>query len=191
MGTFGLILLLVFATVPPLVDYLLVSRAGGSEMRSLARNWELRRIFVTIVFADALAAISAGLTTSIGWPGGAWTWLLAGLSVMAVGYGLRFWAIHTLGRFFRFVVTIASDHRVVREGPYRVIRHPGYAGLLLTQAGFGIALGNPLSLFICLTVPITALMPRIRSEESALRESLGAEYGSYAEGTARLVPGLW
>ncbi|HEX7996058.1 MAG TPA: isoprenylcysteine carboxylmethyltransferase family protein, partial [Streptosporangiaceae bacterium] len=52
--------------------------------------------------------------------------------VIAVcGIALRVWAILTLDRFFTFVVGIAQDHRVVQHGPYRVLRHPGYAGALL------------------------------------------------------------
>src|SRR5215207_8969352 len=52
--------------------------------------------------------------------------VLAGLAVVALGLALRAWAVHELGRFFKFTVVVQADHRVVDTGPYRLIRHPSY-----------------------------------------------------------------
>jgi protein-S-isoprenylcysteine O-methyltransferase Ste14 len=79
----------------------------------------------------------------------------------------------------------------VTDGPYRVIRHPAYAGTLLLTAGLGLALGNWLSLALLLVVPFVGHLPRIRAEELALERSLGDAYRDYETGTRRLVPGLW
>lgn len=111
--------------------------------------------------------------------------------VAVAGIALRIWAILTLDRFFTFVVGIADDHRVVQHGPYRVVRHPGYAGALLALAGAGIALGNWLSLLLIVVLPGLALGVRINVEETTLGAALGAEYHLYASRTARLIPGLW
>jgi protein-S-isoprenylcysteine O-methyltransferase Ste14 len=99
--------------------------------------------------------------------------------------------VHTLGRFFTFKLTVQSDQRVVESGPYRVVRHPSYSGLLLGGLGTAIALGNWLALGL-LTVPyVIALAYRIRVEEGMLRDGLGPDYDRYAATRKRLVPGVW
>jgi len=111
--------------------------------------------------------------------------------VATCGIALRIWAILTLDRFFTFVVAISSDHRVVQHGPYRALRHPGYAGALLALAGAGIAVGNWLSLLLMIVGPALALSVRISVEETTLATALGAEYLAYASRTARLIPRIW
>jgi protein-S-isoprenylcysteine O-methyltransferase Ste14 len=79
----------------------------------------------------------------------------------------------------------------VTRGPYARIRHPSYTGLLLIVAGFGLAVGNWLSLALCLLLPLPAVVWRIRVEEAELERVLGEAYAAYRARTARLVPGLW
>jgi protein-S-isoprenylcysteine O-methyltransferase Ste14 len=111
--------------------------------------------------------------------------------VVTCGIALRIWAILTLDKFFTFIVGISSDHRVVQRGPYRALRHPGYAGALLALAGAGIAMGNWLSLVVMIVGPVLALSVRISVEETTLATALGAEYLAYASRTARLIPRVW
>jgi protein-S-isoprenylcysteine O-methyltransferase Ste14 len=110
---------------------------------------------------------------------------------MWLGIGLRIWAIVVLGRFFRRVVVIQEGHRVVSDGPYRLVRHPAYAGNLLAAAGLGVALDNWLSVAILVIVPFLGHLPRIRVEEAELERGLGEAYRSYEARTRRLVPGVW
>lgn len=160
------------------------AQAGGR-----LREWT----FFAVVMAIAAAVIGAlwldGLRQfAIG--GGRLT-IVAGEVLAVAGMALRIWAILTLDKFFTFVVGIAADHRVVQHGPYRLLRHPGYAGALLTLLGVGVALSNWLSLLLIVAVPVLALGIRITVEEATLASALGAEYLSYAGRTARLIPGLW
>jgi protein-S-isoprenylcysteine O-methyltransferase Ste14 len=111
--------------------------------------------------------------------------------VVTCGIALRIWAILTLDKFFTFIVGISSDHRVVQHGPYRALRHPGYAGALLALVGAGIAMGNWLSLLLMIVGPAFALGVRISVEETTLATALGAEYQAYASHTARLIPRIW
>src|SRR5215211_2591513 len=67
---------------------------------------------------------------------------MAGVVVMWLGLALRVWAIAALGGSFRTTVEVEPGQAVVSNGPYRWIRHPSYAGLLLIVAGLGAALGN-------------------------------------------------
>lgn len=122
---------------------------------------------------------------------GGWAAVVAGLTVLVLGLALRTWAIVALGRFFKFVVVIQDDHRVISTGPYRLIRHPSYAGGLLALAGVGIALDSWLSTLILTCVPLGAILIRIRVEETELAAALGHDYETYARRTWRLITGLW
>jgi protein-S-isoprenylcysteine O-methyltransferase Ste14 len=107
------------------------------------------------------------------------------------GISLRVWSFHTLGRYFTFTVQTSSDQPVIAEGPYQLIRHPSYAGLLLIIVAVGLFTGNWLS-FACLTVATAgALVFRIRVEERALMQNLGDSYRDYATTHKRLVPFIW
>jgi protein-S-isoprenylcysteine O-methyltransferase Ste14 len=108
-----------------------------------------------------------------------------------LGLAMRAWSIATLGGAFRTTVEVDPGQAVVSGGPYRWIRHPSYAGLLLILAGFGPALGNWLSLAACLVFPLPALVRRIQVEEAELNGVLGDAYRAYQAETALLIPGLW
>ena len=54
------------------------------------------------------------------------------------GVALRLWSFRTLGRYFTFTVQTSADQPVITDGPYRVVRHPSYAGILLAVMGIGL-----------------------------------------------------
>jgi protein-S-isoprenylcysteine O-methyltransferase Ste14 len=116
---------------------------------------------------------------------------IAGVVVMWLGLALRVWAIAALGGAFRTTVEVDPGQAVVSTGPYRWIRHPSYTGLLLIVPGFGLAVGNWLSLAACVIVPLPALVRRIYVEEAELNRVLGDAYRIYASDKARLIPRLW
>ena len=174
-----------------MIDYPIVARISQLNIRGMSGDKEVRQITVTIAITGLLAGTAAKMVTGLALPGNPWAWLLIGVLVMCGGAVFRYWAIITLGRFFRFEVMVQDEHRVVTGGPYRFVRHPSYTGVLLIQLGLGIALGNFLSIAICMCVPVLGFLPRIQHEEAALEEGLGTEYRAYAAGTKRLIPGLW
>jgi protein-S-isoprenylcysteine O-methyltransferase Ste14 len=116
---------------------------------------------------------------------------VAGLVVMWVGLAVRGWAMVVLGSAFRTTVEVDPGQAVVSTGPYRWVRHPSYAGLLLIVAGFGLAVGNWLALAVCLVLPLPAVLRRIAVEEAELTGVLGDAYRSYRARTRRLIPGIW
>jgi protein-S-isoprenylcysteine O-methyltransferase Ste14 len=116
---------------------------------------------------------------------------VVGVGVLWLGLAVRIWAVATLGAAFRTTVEVDSDQAVVSRGPYRWVRHPSYAGLLLIVAGFGLAVGNWLSFAAALVLTLPAFVRRIHVEEAELERVLGDAYRSYETGRARLVPGLW
>lgn len=118
---------------------------------------------------------------------------LSGVSLLLLVGGLviRWAAILTLGRFFTTSVAVQPDHRLVRTGLYRRVRHPSYSGLLLVFVGLGFSHGNWLSLAAVVIPFLAALLYRIHVEEAALTATLGPEYVAYSRLTKRLVPGLF
>jgi hypothetical protein len=75
--------------------------------------------------------------------------------LFAAGLLLRWWAIITLGRFFTVDVTIEKDHELVERGPFRIVRHPSYTGVLLAFVGYALSLRNWVALLVIL-LPIGA-----------------------------------
>jgi protein-S-isoprenylcysteine O-methyltransferase Ste14 len=120
-----------------------------------------------------------------------WWTLGLGIAIVLTGAMLRDWAILSLGRYFRRVVTIEPGQRIVRRGPYRVLRHPSYAGLFLIFAGFGLAFGSWVSAAVALLIVFAGLLPRIWVEERALAQAFGPDYADYANSTARVLPHVW
>jgi protein-S-isoprenylcysteine O-methyltransferase Ste14 len=114
-----------------------------------------------------------------------------GFLVQAAGLALRAWSMRSLGTSYSRTLRTDGDQQVlVESGPYRLIRHPGYAGSLLTWIGFAVTSRS---------VPVTIVVPgllgaayirRIEAEEELLRRDLPG-YATYSERTMRLIPLVW
>ena len=98
------------------------------------------------------------------------------------------WAIITLGRFFTVDVTIEKDHELVERGPFRMVRHPSYTGVLLAFVGLALTLDNWAALLVILLPIGVAFIHRMNVEEKALSGALGSQYTNYMRRTKRLVP---
>jgi protein-S-isoprenylcysteine O-methyltransferase Ste14 len=147
-------------------------------------------IRVTVVLGIVVSSIASGVTRArMPWPRA--DLFAVGIVVMWAGIGLRLWAFRTLGRYFTFRVMTSHDQAVVTNGPYRVLRHPSYAGALLACLGIGIVQANWISLAAIVVIPLIGMVNRIRVEERALLDTLGDRYREYATGRKRLVPFVW
>jgi protein-S-isoprenylcysteine O-methyltransferase Ste14 len=111
--------------------------------------------------------------------------------MIALGLAIRWIAIVSLGRMFTVDVAITRGHRLVRGGIYGVIRHPSYAGSLLSFLGLGLAFSNYLSAATIFIPICIAFLYRIHVEERTLAATFGDEYRDYCASTKRLIPGLW
>jgi protein-S-isoprenylcysteine O-methyltransferase Ste14 len=112
--------------------------------------------------------------------------VLAG--VFAAGVTLRAWAIHELGVQYSHRVVRIAEGGVISSGPYKVLRHPAYAGMLLANIGFVGYFSSPASI-AALTLLAAAVLWRIRIEEDILAES--PRYRAFANTRCRIVPGVW
>ena len=120
-------------------------------------------------------------------------WLQAtGLAVVAAAYALVLWAMR-VNRFFSSVVRIQFDRgqRVVANGPYSFIRHPGYAAGTLIVLASGIALGSWLAAVLLVVTSLPFLFYRAITEDRVLLAELPG-YREYAGRVRwRLIPGVW
>jgi protein-S-isoprenylcysteine O-methyltransferase Ste14 len=101
------------------------------------------------------------------------SWL--GLIMLAVGIAIAVWARNYLGRNWSGTVTVKQDHELIRTGPYRLVRHPIYSGLLLAILGTAVAFGEwrGLPAFGLLA---GSLLLKLRMEERFMSESFPKEY---------------
>lgn len=157
--------------------------AADADRGSLPLIWVV--IFVSVCAAFTLAPALPQL--AIG-PTGASR--AAGALVFAAGI-MRWYAILALGRFFTVNVAIASDHRLVEAGPYRLLRHPSYTGALLAFLGLGICIDNWASLAVLMVPAAVVFLWRMRIEEDALLETFGERYRDYMRRTRRLIPFIY
>jgi len=114
-----------------------------------------------------------------------------GISMVIAGVALRGWSFETLGRYFTFTVTVRPDQPVISAGPYRLLRHPGYAGGLLATTGIGVMWGNWVGLSVLTLLTLVFVVWRIHTEESALLARFDDRYRAYASNHKRLVPLVW
>jgi protein-S-isoprenylcysteine O-methyltransferase len=161
------------------------TKTGSKQDKStLGMIWVV--IALSIVAGVWLAAHSTSLRVNYGrWFDG------VGVVLFAAGLILRWWAIVTLGRFFTVDVVIEKDHEVVERGPFRVVRHPSYTGVLLAFVGWALTLRNWAAILVVLVPIFIAFLRRMRVEEEALRGALGEKYAAYMRRTKRLIPGIY
>jgi protein-S-isoprenylcysteine O-methyltransferase Ste14 len=145
-------------------------------------------------FLIAICLIAAfGLTIRYG-NGNVWsfghfqTFEICGLVMMVCGLALRIWAVLTLGKFFTGTVMIQADHRVVNNGPYRVLRHPSYTAAALYLMGYALTTASAAALVAMGLGTVICFGYRIYVEERALVEGLGDNYREYAAKTKRVIP---
>ena len=113
-------------------------------------------------------------------------WL--GILLIYAGIALRLYAIRVLGAYFTTAVAVAPTQTVIETGPYRLIRHPSYTGILITLFGIGLTYANWLSPLIIVGCSLLGFTYRIRVEERVLQEQLGQPYREYMRRTKRLIP---
>jgi protein-S-isoprenylcysteine O-methyltransferase Ste14 len=115
-------------------------------------------------------------------------WL--GVALFAAGGGLRLWPVFVLGARFSGLVAIQPGHTLVTNGPYRIIRHPSYLGLLVNALGWALAFRSGLGVVLTILI-VPPLLARIRAEETLLRIQFDGEYDAYCARTSRLIPGVY
>ncbi len=163
-----------------------------SEKTLHAKSWDkLLSPLMAISFTFPLVIV-AGLDHRYGWTPMFPTALnISGLFIVALGYAFASWALIE-NRFFSSTVYIQTDrgHSVCDSGPYRIVRHPGYAGNILAVAGIIMALDS-LWTIIPAVIALVIAVVRTSLEDRTLQEELKG-YKEYTKRTPyRLFPGVY
>lgn len=168
----------------------LQERARGFHAEGV-QSWD-RWLLPVVIWSSILMLAVAGLDHRFGWSDVGSTRLAwAAMVPAAAGYVLAAWAM-VENRFFSGTVRIQADrgHTVISSGPYRLVRHPGYAGSMLATIFVPLILGSWWA-FVPAGVAIAAIIVRTALEDGVLRRELDG-YEAFAHRTRRrLVPGVW
>jgi protein-S-isoprenylcysteine O-methyltransferase Ste14 len=123
------------------------------------------------------------------WPSGIWSfWIGAGVTVMGILFAV--WARQHLGSNWSSAVTIKQGHELITSGPYALVRHPIYTGILTGFLGTAIAVAQVRGV-IGFVLIFSVLWSKLRMEEEWMRSEFGETYSTYAHQTAALVPFLF
>ena len=166
----------------------------AAERRNVkdGKSWDKLLVGITVLLGPMAVWITAGLDHRYHWStGGSSLAFTAGLAVAVLGSVLSTWAMRS-NRFFSSVVRIQKErgHTVVDSGPYRFIRHPGYAGMLAFILATPLILGSEWGLVPAVaTASVTVL--RTSMEDRTLHQELDG-YADYARRVRyRLLPAIW
>lgn len=160
--------------------------------RENVKGWDLILMPLTALVGPLVSWIVAGLDQRFGWspdlPNGI---QIAALGVIFLGSQLGSWAMLT-NKFFSSQVRIQTDrgHTVIKEGPYSVVRHPGYAGGLLAWLAAPVFFSSWWVIIPTILVMIANIIRTAKEDQTLLKELPG--YSDYArEVKYRLMPGVW
>ncbi len=163
-----------------------------AQNRENVKSWDRILMPLTALVGPFISWIIAGLDHRFGWspdlPDGI---QIAALGVIFLGSQLGSWAMLT-NKFFSSHVRIQSDrgHSVIKDGPYSVVRHPGYAGGLLAWLAAPVFFSSWWVIIPTVVVMIANVFRTAKEDQTLLEELPG--YSDYArEVKYRLVPGIW
>ena len=115
-------------------------------------------------------------------------WL--GVALVCGGMAFAIQARHTIGRNWSAIVTLKKDHELVTTGPYALVRHPIYTGLLLGFLGWAVAVDRWRGV-LAVAIVFLAILRKYRLEERWMRERFGVAYDAYRARVKALVPFLF
>lgn len=119
----------------------------------------------------------------------AWWPALLGLGLATAGLLFACWARFILGSNWSAVVQVKEDHELIEKGPYRVVRHPIYTGILLGLFGTSLLLGEWRAL-LGFAIMFVSFWRKLRLEETWLGDYFGPAYGEYMQRVKALIPGI-
>ncbi len=154
---------------------------AGKHDRQSTRLLGLAYMICILVLLVSFALNAFGIAGLPGWLG----W--AGVLLAALGVLVRSWSNRVLGAFYTRTLTVTEGQTIVRAGPYGLVRHPGYLGMILAWIGVSLATANALVIPIVTVVIVSVYVYRIENEEKMLLGSLEG-YAEYRAHTWRLVP---
>ena len=195
--TFELLPTLVFVVV--MICWVVF--AGVFLLRRKPRSPPDQKREPSSLFGVALQGVSYGLVWGVRRP--MFTPIISGSKPISIGAGLlaicaavgSVWlitmAVKTLGKEWSLTARLVEGHQLATSGPYAVVRHPIYTGMLGMLVATGLAGSHWAALLVALVIFFIGTIIRVRSEEKLLREVFGEQFENYARRVWTIVPGLY
>lgn len=120
---------------------------------------------------------------------GEWWIVWLGFALTVAGLAFTCWARVILGRNWSGVVQVKQDHELITRGPYDIVRHPIYTGLLLAFFGTALAIGEWRGLIATAIIGVS-FWRKLRLEERWMTEQFGEQYRGYMQRVKALIPWL-
>lgn len=165
------------------------TKKGGvylQEERSDRSFWPLSIGIMVVFFLSPLEYLYFSIFPSKS------VWLEAtGGCLVLLGSIFFVWARRTLGVHYSGHVSVKKEQELAQSGPYRIIRHPAYAGYLLMALGLSLGYSSVLGFVSTMLILLPATVYRIRVEDRLLAEHFGPQFEKYAQKKKRLLPRIW
>jgi protein-S-isoprenylcysteine O-methyltransferase Ste14 len=167
----------------------IVKRPKPDSITRLSKSSSRRLLLITSI--SVAIGVFIGLR-GIGSVRGWYPWVsYVGLALLVLGLIIRWIAILTLKQYFTVDIAIIKDHIIINHGLYKYIRHPSYAGGMLSFLGLGLTFSNWLTPLIIFIPTFLAFSNRIKIEEKALLGAFGDDYKVYMSKTKKMIPGIY
>jgi protein-S-isoprenylcysteine O-methyltransferase Ste14 len=110
---------------------------------------------------------------------------------MCVGLIIRIWSMRTLSKYYTRTLIITEEQQIIKKGPYRIIRYPGYLGTILIWSGAGLAMQDIIIFILATSLILIAYFYRINNEEKMLAAQFVEKFSEYKKHTWRILPPVW
>jgi len=173
------------------ISFLSIRKTGPTEGRkrdtASVKGLVLQFVGLGIVWTARRPLVhgTTGLAAAVGVASLVITILLVASSVWMVREAVR-----TLGKQWSLTARVVEGHELIIEGPYRIVRHPIYTGLMGMLIATGLALSYWWAIPLGLVAYVVGTMIRIRSEEKLLREMFGARFENFVKRVPALIPAI-
>lgn len=164
-------------------------RAKGEMLKEEHGDWSFWLITISMVVAFYLPPLEYLFAPAV-LPRTGWIQVV-GLLIILLGAFLFIWARRVLGHFYSGHVSVIEGQPLVQRGPYRIIRHPAYAGYLLISLGISLGFSSLSGVIAVIFILLPSVLYRLRVEDRLLAEYFGEVFGVYASKTKRLIPFVW
>lgn len=100
-------------------------------------------------------------------------------------------AVRVLGEQWAVAARLVEGHKLITEGPYRLVRNPIYTGMLGMMVATGLAVTQWWALLVAIVVFLAGTYLRVRIEERLLRGQFGSAFDDYTSRVPAVIPGIW
>lgn len=169
-----------------------IARSGGTEKTGQRESYSSRRVHLILAgLPYLLIALPLTHTPFFGlrFLPSRRTFFCAGLAILVLGLSFTVWARYHLGQYWSGTIALKEGHRLIRTGPYAIVRHPIYTGVVLGMIGTAVAQGEARSI-LAVVLLVGSYLRKIRIEEAWLVHQFGDEYRTYQKEVKALIPGM-